>query len=225
MANVGFRQYNKINRPDRKLVELFRGLPAANIDDNMNRMFSLRGLKPYNKAPLLGTAFTVRVPAGNNLMFNRAIDLAQPGDVIVVDGGGYMERALCGEIMMSHAKKRGIAGFVINGCIRDVEATAEMDFPVYALGVNPNGPLKNGPGEINTPVVCGGMAILPGDILVGDADGLVVIRPEDAEEVAQKAAKQNADEKQILEKIEAQSWDRSGFAAALDKLGCEIIDG
>ncbi len=224
MANVGFRQYNKINRADRSLVDLFRGLPTANIDDNMNRMFSLRGLKPYNKAPLLGTAFTVRVPAGNNLMFNRAIDLAKPGDVIVVDGGGYMERALCGEIMMSHAKKRGIAGFVINGCIRDVEAAAQMDFPVYALGQNPNGPLKNGPGEINTPVVCGGMAILPGDILVGDADGLVVIRPEDAKEVAQKAAKQNADEKKILEAIQEERWDRSGFAAALEKLGCEIID-
>lgn len=224
MANVGFRQYNKINRADRSLVDLFRGLPTANIDDNMNRMFSLRGLKPYNKAPLLGTAFTVRVPAGNNLMFNRAIDLAKPGDVIVVDGGGYMERALCGEIMMSHAKKRGIAGFVINGCIRDVEAAAQMDFPVYALGQNPNGPLKNGPGEINTPVVCGGMAILPGDILVGDADGLVVIRPEDAKEVAQKAAKQNADEKKILEAIQEERWDRSGFAVALEKLGCEIID-
>lgn len=224
MANVGFRQYNKINRADRSLVDLFRGLPTANIDDNMNRMFSLRGLKPYNKAPLLGTAFTVRVPAGNNLMFNRAIDLAEPGDVIVVDGGGYMERALCGEIMMSHAKKRGIAGFVINGCIRDVEAAAQMDFPVYALGQNPNGPLKNGPGEINTPVVCGGMAILPGDILVGDTDGLVVIRPEDAKEVAQKAAKQNADEKKILEAIQEERWDRSGFAAALEKLGCEIID-
>ncbi len=224
MANVGFRQYNKINRADRSLVDLFRGLPTANIDDNMNRMFSLRGLKPYNKAPLLGTAFTVRVPAGNNLMFNRAIDLAEPGDVIVVDGGGYMERALCGEIMMSYAKKRGIAGFVINGCIRDVEAAAQMDFPVYALGQNPNGPLKNGPGEINTPVVCGGMAILPGDILVGDTDGLVVIRPEDAKEVAQKAAKQNADEKKILEAIQEERWDRSGFAAALEKLGCEIID-
>lgn len=224
MSNVGFRQYNNIKRADRALVELFRGIPTPNIDDNMNRMFSLRGLKPYNKAPLLGTAFTVRVPAGNNLMFNRAIDLAQPGDVIVVDGGGYMERALCGEIMMTYAKKRGIAGFIVNGCIRDVEATAEMDFPVYALGQNPNGPMKNGPGEINTPVVCGGMVIMPGDILVGDADGLVVIRPEDAAEVAQKAVKQNEGEKKLLTTIAEGKWDRSGFAVTLANLGCEIID-
>lgn len=224
MSNVGFRQYNNIKRADRALVELFRGIPTPNIDDNMNRMFSLRGLKPYNKAPLLGTAFTVRVPAGNNLMFNRAIDLAQPGDVIVVDGGGYMERALCGEIMMTYAKKRGIAGFIVNGCIRDVEATAEMDFPVYALGQNPNGPMKNGPGEINTPVVCGGMVIMPGDILAGDADGLVVIRPEDAAEVAQKAVKQNEGEKKLLATIAEGKWDRSGFAVTLANLGCEIID-
>lgn len=224
MGNVGFRQYNNIKRPDRELVELFRGLPTPNIDDNMNRMFALRGLKPYNKTPLLGTAFTVRVPAGNNLMFNRAIDLAQPGDVIVVDGGGYLERALCGEIMVSHAKKRGLAGFIVNGCIRDTEATAEIDFPVYALGQSPNGPLKNGPGEINTPVVCGGMVIMPGDILVGDADGLVVVHPEDAAEVAAKAAKQNADEQNLLKVIEAGAWDRSNFAVALADLGCEVID-
>jgi len=224
MGNVGFRQYNNIKRPDRKLVELFRGLPTPNIDDNMNRMFALRGLRPYNKTPLLGTAFTVRVPAGNNLMFNRAIDLAQPGDVIVVDGGGYLERALCGEIMMSHAKKRGLAGFIVNGCIRDTEAAAKIDFPVYALGQSPNGPLKNGPGEINTPVVCGGMVIMPGDILVGDADGLVVVHPEDAAEVAAKAAKQNADEQNLLKVIEAGTWDRSNFAVALANLGCEIID-
>lgn len=224
MSNVGFRQYNKIKRADRSLVELFRGIPTPNIDDNMNRMFALRGLKPYNKTPLLGTAFTVRVAAGNNLMFNRAIDLAQPGDVIVVDGGGYMERALCGEIMISHAKERGLAGFVVNGCIRDVEAVQQIDFPVYALGLSPNGPMKNGPGEINAPVVCGGMVIMPGDILAGDADGLVVIRPEDAAEVAQKAAKQNEGEKKLLETIHAGKWDRSGFATALAEMGCEIIE-
>jgi RraA family protein len=222
---IGFRQYNNIRRADKALVELFRDMPTPNIDDNMNRMFSLRGLKPYNRTSLLGTAFTVRVPAGNNLMFNRAIDLAQPGDVIVVDGGGYMERALCGEIMMTYARTRGIAGFVVNGCIRDLAATQEMDdFSVYALGVNPNGPMKNGPGEINTPVVCGGMVIHPGDIIAGDIDGLVVIRPEDAAEVAEKAANQNAGEKKLLETIAAGTWDRSNFEVTLNNLGCEIID-
>jgi len=202
---------------------MFRGVPSPNIDDNMNRIYALTGLKPFNGVPLLGTAFTVKVPAGDNLMFNRAIDLALRGDVLVVDGGASMERALCGEIMISHAKHRGLAGFVINGCIRDVDAIAAIDFPVFALGSNPNGPLKNGLGEINVPVVAGGMAILPGDILIGDADGIVVVRPQDAAEVAAKAAKQNESERKLLESIAAGKWDRSSFAAILAEKGCEII--
>ncbi|HHU22541.1 MAG TPA: RraA family protein [Clostridiales bacterium] len=223
MSNVGFRRFTNINRPDKSIVELFRGLPTPNICDNMSRLYALSGLKPYNKAPLLGTAFTVKVPAGENLMFNHAIDLAQPGDVLVIDGGGSMERALCGEIMISHAKHRGLAGFIINGCIRDIDAIADMDFPVYALGANPNGPLKNGLGEINVPVVAGGMAILPGDILIGDADGIVVVRPQDAVEVAAKAAKQHEGEHKLLEIIAAGTWDRSSIATALAEKGCEII--
>lgn len=223
MANVGFRQYLDSNRPSKKLVELFAGIPVPNIDDNMNRIYGLFGLKAFNKTPLLGPAYTVKCPAGDNLLFNRAIDLAEPGDILVIDGCGGTDRALCGEIMVSHAMKRKLGGFIINGCIRDVETIANMDFPIYAVGVNPNGPLKNGPGEINVPVVAGGMAIMPGDILAGDADGLVVIRPSDAEEVAAKAHKQNEIEKQLLKAIEAGQWDRSGFALELENKGCEII--
>ena len=223
MANVGFRQYLNIDRPSKELVALFAGLPTPNIDDNMNRLFGLYGLKPFNKTLLLGTAYTVKCPAGDNLLFNRAIDLAQPGDILVIDAGGATERALCGEIMVTHAMKRELGGFIINGCIRDAEAISKMNFPVYAIGVNPNGPLKNGPGEINVPVVAGGMAIMPGDILVGDADGLVLVRPSDAEEVAAKARKQNEIEQKLLATIEAGQWDRSGFAKDLENKGCEII--
>ena len=223
MANVGFRQYLNINRPSKKTVELFAGIPVPNIDDNMNRIYGLFGLKPFNKAPLLGTAYTVKCPAGDNLLFNRAIDLAEPGDILVIDAGGGTDRALCGEIMVTHAMKRKLGGFIINGCIRDVEVIAKMDFPIYAIGVNPNGPLKNGPGEINVPVVAGGMAIMPGDILVGDADGLVVVRPSDAEELAAKARKINENEQKLLVTIEAGQWDRSGFAKDLENKGCEII--
>lgn len=225
MGNAGYRIYTEIQRPDRAVIDLFKGLPTPNINDNMNRMFALRGLKPYNKTPLLGPAFTVRVAAGNNLLFNRAIDMAQPGDILVIDGGGFADRALCGEIMFTHAKKRGLGGFVVNGAIRDVEAAEKMDFPIYAVAECSNGPLKNGPGEINAPVVCGGLAIMPGDILVGDADGVVCVRPEDAKEVAEKAWKQNAAEKEILKMIEQQTWDRSGFPKKLADQGCEIIEG
>lgn len=223
MGNVGFRQYLDIDRPDPSLIALLEGIPTPNIDDNMNRMYAIHGLRPFNKAPLLGPAYTVRVPAGDNLLFNRALDLAQPGDIMVIDGAGGLDRALCGEIMVSHAMKRKLGGFIINGLIRDSEAIAQLDFPVYALGVSPNGPYKNGPGEINVPVVVGGMAILPGDILVGDQDGLVVVRPGDAEVVAQKARGQNKAEQEIMAKIEAGTWDRSGFPDILASKGCEII--
>ncbi len=223
MGNVGFRQYTQMNRPDSSLIALLKGIPTPNIDDNMNRMYAVHGLRAFNKAPLLGPAYTVRVPAGDNLMFNRALDLAQPGDIMVIDGAGGLDRALCGEIMVSHARKRGLGGFVINGLIRDSEAIAELDFPVFALGVSPNGPYKNGPGEINVPVVAGGMAILPGDILVGDQDGLVVVRPGDAEAVARKAKGQNQAEQEIMVKIEQGTWDRSGFAEVLASKGCEIV--
>lgn len=224
MANVGFRQFLNIRRPDRRLVELFAGIPTPCIDDNMNRIYGLSGLKPFNNIPLLGPAFTIKCTGGDNLVFNRAIDLAEPGDILVVDSGGVMDRALCGEIMISYAMSRKLGGFVINGCVRDSEFIAGCGFPVYAMGLSPNGPLKNGPGEVNVPVVAGGMAILPGDILAGDADGLVVIRPEDAEEVAGKARKQQEEERKLLGVIADGKWDRSSFAAILESKGCEIVE-
>ena len=107
---------------------------------------------PLNpKARLLGTAFTVNAPAGDNLLFHAALDMAQPGDVIVLANKGSMSRALCGEIMSNYAKKRGLAGIIIDGCVRDSYTLSQMDFPVYAKGITPNGPYKNGPGEMNFP--------------------------------------------------------------------------
>lgn len=158
---VGCRIKKNIVRPDRSLVEAFRGIPVANIDDCMNRLSAVQAeLCPMNSSPLLGTAFTVKCPAGDNLMFHKALDLAQPGDVLVIAAGGSMSRALCGEIMATYARSRGIAGFIIDGCVRDRDELAQFtDFPVYAKGVIPNGPYKNGPGEINFPVSVGGQVI------------------------------------------------------------------
>jgi RraA family protein len=224
MTNVGFREYINIKRPERAMIEQFRGLPVPNIDDNMNRLYAVSPeIVPFNKSPLLGCAFTVKVPAGDNLMFHRALDLAEPGDILVIDGAGGTDRALCGEIMVKYAISRGLGGFIINGCIRDAESLSEMDFPVYAIGVNPNGPYKNGPGEINVPVVAGGVAILPGDILVGDADGIVVIRPQDADGIACNAMAQNEKEQMEMEKIKVGTMERSWVNALLTEKKCETI--
>ena len=226
MSNAGFRIYTKIRRPARELVEEFRGLPVANIADEMNRLFCVDArIKPLNHTPLLGTAFTVKAKVGDNLMFHKAIDMAQPGDVIVVDVQGDLTNSLTGEIMMRLAAKRGLAGVVVDGAVRDADALREMEFSVYAAGVTPKGPYKEGPGEINVPVSCGGVVVFPGDILVGDGDGIVVISPKDAPTVLEKAKKKLAQEQATFKAIEEGTLDRSAYSdEAFIKKGCEILD-
>ena len=161
---IGCRIRRDFERPDPKLVEAFRGLPVANIDDCMGRIASVdAGLKNVNHTPLLGVAFTVRCPAGDNLMFHKALDLAKPGDILVIAAGGSMSRSLCGDIMSTYAKSRGIAGFVVDGCIRDLEElSAYTDFPVFARGATPNGPLQERPRRDQLPGICGWTGHLPG---------------------------------------------------------------
>ena len=178
---VGCRIRRNFERPAKELVEAFRGIPVANIDDNCGRIAAVdASIYPLNpKARLLGTAFTVNAPAGDNLLFHKALDMAQPGDVIVLANKGsmsralcgeIMSRALCGEIMSSYAKSRGLAGIIIDGCVRDSYTLSQMDFLVYAKGVTPNGPYKNGPGKMNFPVSFAGIIINPGDIIVGKGE-------------------------------------------------------
>ena len=200
MVNVGNRIFTNVTRPDRGLIEQFRGLPSSNINDEMNRLYCMHDyihlLNPEKARPLLGTAITVKAPIGDNLFFHQALDMAQEGDVIVVDGGSGCNRSLAGEIMLRFACKKGIAGIVVDGCLRDLDGIESLDMPVYAKGVTPQGPFKFGPGEVNVPVACGGQVVFPGDILVGDRDGIVVIRRQDAQEVAQAAiAKKAAEDK------------------------------
>ncbi len=226
MSNVGFRVYTKINRPNPELVASFKGLPVANIADEMNRFFCMDAcIKPMNKALLLGTAFTVRTRTADNLLLHKAIDMAQPGDVIVVDAQRDLVNAITGEIMMTEARKKGLAGVVIDGAVRDAQALHEMDMPVYAAGVTPKGPYKDGPGEINVPICCGGVVVNPGDIIVGDADGIVVITPQDASEILVKAQAKFQKEQEIFRAIEAGTRDKAWIDRDLKARGCELIDG
>ena len=221
---VGFRIFSEISRPDKALIALFEGIPVANLGDNMGRLYCMdASIKPYNSRPLLGSAITVKVPAGDNLMFHKAIGMAQPGDIIVVDGEGSLAHALCGEIMMREAIAKGVAGFVVDGAIRDVEALAQLPISVYARGVQPRGPYKNGPGEIGVPVAVGGLVVMPGDILVGDEDGIVVVRPSDAPEVAQKGRQHSEMEGEKFKKIAAGTLDKGWVDKSLTSQGCEIL--
>ncbi|NLM95752.1 MAG: RraA family protein [Firmicutes bacterium] len=189
MSNLGFRIIQDINRPSKELLEAFRGVQTAFIGDAVNRFFCVDSrIKLVNKGNLrmVGSAFTVRTRIADNLMVHKALDLAKPGDVIVIDAEGDMNVAIFGDHMTTAAMLRGLAGYVVNGCIRDVETIETMDFPVFAKGVSPRGPYKDGPGEINVPICCGGVVVKPGDIVVGDRDGVAVIPLEEAENVLAK---------------------------------------
>lgn len=225
MSNVGFRIRTRITRPPQDLIERFRGIPVANIADNLNRMFCIdAGISAMNNAPLLGTAFTVKTRPGDNLLLHKAIDMAAPGDIIIVDAQGETVNSLIGELMILWAQRRGIAGFVIDGAVRDSGAIRNFTIPVYAAGVTPMGPYKDGPGEINEPVSCGNVVILPGDIIVGDEDGVVVIRPAEAENVLAKAQATIKKEAEIMEAIGNGTWDRTWVDKALKEKGCEFVD-
>ena len=226
MSNIGFRIFTRIHRAPKARVEQFRGLPVANIADEMNRMFCLDArIRPMNSSPLLGVAFTVRARPGDNLMLHRAIDMAEPGDVILVEDQGDLANAISGENMMLWAARRGLAGVVVDGAMRDADSIGKMNFPVYARGINPRGPHKAGPGEINVPIACGGVAVQPGDIVVGDADGVLVIPRQDGEAVLAKARNKLAQELATRTAIVSGTWDRSAYTEERFRaLGCEIID-
>lgn len=226
--SVGCKIVKDFPRPSRDLVERFRGKQVANIDDNMGRIAAVdHSLVPIGKGQLLGTAFTVRVPQGDNLMFHAAMDLAKPGDVIVIDAGGFEDRAIFGELMATYCKSRGIRGIVCDGAIRDSQALAEMeDFPVFAKAVTPNGPYKNGPGEIGCQVVIGGKVVHPGDIIVGDADGLLIISPENAKMLAQETEAVEEKEAKIMEHIlQEGTYERPWVWEILNQIGVQVCEG
>jgi len=223
MQQVGFRILARRDT-DRALVDLFKGLPASIISDNLSRMTGTFGLTPYHRpgVQLLGTALTVRTRPGDNLMIHKALQLGKPGDVLVIDGGGTIERALFGDIMKNVAKMRGFTGVVIDGAIRDAAAYREDGFPCYARGVCHRGPYKDGPGEINVPVSVGSMVVMPGDIVVGDDDGVVFIAPAEARAVAAASRKKAQVEAQTLDSIAKRAYDDAWIDQALKAKGVEV---
>lgn len=225
MGNIGCKIINDFNRPDKNLVEEFRELPVANIDDCMNRTAAVNeNIRPMNKAKLLGPAFTVKVAQGDNLMFHKAMDMAKEGDVIVIDAGGFTGRAIFGELMINYCKVRGVAGVIVDGSIRDYDTLSKMDFPVYARGITPNGPYKNGPGEINTVISFGGQVVRPGDIIVGDEDGIVVIKPEEAKDLVEKVKNVSLKEKEIMDTMLTDgTYIRPWVNEKLYEINCKII--
>ena len=187
---------------DPALVEAFRGRAVANISDNLERLSAAVGLRPFHGGgTMAGTALTVRTRPGDNLAIHEALTLIRPGDVVVVDGGGDTSRALVGEIMKAVAQSRGCVGFVMDGAIRDADAFARDTFPCFARAAIHAGPYKFGPGEINVPVTIGGMVVHPGDIVVGDGDGVVAFPAAVGPALLEATLKQEEKEEAILRSI------------------------
>jgi RraA family protein len=185
-----------------ELIEAFSSCSVANISDNLDRAIGAVGIRPFSKrARLVGRALTVRTAAGDNLFVHKALDEVFPGAVIVVDGNGFKGRALIGEIMAAIARSRGASGFIIDGAIRDVEQISAGDFPVFARSSIHLGPYKNGPGAINVPVSVGGMLVNPGDIIVGDADGIVAFSPGVARALLEATKKQADKEANMIQSV------------------------
>lgn len=172
-----------------------------------------------HRMKLAGSALTVEVRPGDNLMIHAAIALAKPGDVLVIDGKGDQSAALMGTIMMNACRQVGIAGVVIDGAVRDSVEIDEMGFPVFSVGTNPNGPTKLASGRIGHPVSVGGVAVRPGDLVIGDADGVVVVEREKVETLLQAAAKKVEDEAARIEAIKQGNTAAKWLDAALRNAG------
>jgi regulator of RNase E activity RraA len=222
---IGFSVQPIARRVSRDYVEKFRALPVANVSDCMSRLTGGGPrLRPYHAGGgLSGPAFTVKTRPGDNLIVHKALDVASPGDVVVVDAGGDLTNSIIGEIMISYAINRGLAGIVINGSIRDSDAVRGLNFPVYAAGVTHRGPLKSGPGEIGRAIAFDGMVIEPGDLIIGDGDGLLCIPFDEVEEVYQAAAAKKKAEDKTLSTLKAGgSMDRAWVDDTLKQLGCKL---
>jgi regulator of RNase E activity RraA len=178
----GFRIRSHIDRPDPEIVARFGAFDTPTISDRMNRLYTMApGIRNLTdeRLRILGPACTVKVYPGDNLMVHKALDIAEPGDVVVVDTSASTMTAVLGDLVSTKARHRGLAGFVVDGLIRDLSAIRALgNFPVFARGVTPTGPLHRGPGEINHPVSAGGIVVYPGDIIVGDLGGVVVVPQE-----------------------------------------------
>ena len=226
IGKPGFRFKTDFERPPAEVVELYRSLMnetgclTGNVGDCIGRCAAMDS-RVANLAPgmkLVGPALTVRVPPTDNLMIHKALTLIQPGDVLVIEGRGP-SWALLGWLMVSTARKLGVAGIVADGCVRDAQEIRKSGFPVFAAGLSPNGPFKEGPGEINYPITCGGQIVHPGDFIVADDDGVVVMRQEIAPSVIEEVHKIIQREDQRMKEIEAGQVIRAGIDEMLAQKG------
>lgn len=191
VGKIGLRVEPEIERATKEQIEKLKPYACAQISDGLNKFYTMdsgiRQLFPADK--FIGTAITIKTRSADNLLIHKAISLIQPGDVLVVDTQGCVNYSLMGELMVTCMKKMGAIGIVADGCVRDIVDLEKIGIPVFARGTTPAVGDKDGPGEINVPISCGGVVVMPGDIVIGDADGVVVIPKADVDDVTKNAEK------------------------------------
>jgi regulator of RNase E activity RraA len=207
------------------IAEKFRELPVSNVSDCMNRLAAggprLRPM--HDSGYLSGAALTVKLPAGDNLMLHKALQLIEPGDVVVAEASGETRNAITGQLMMDIAQKKGAAGVVIYGAIRDSGYFRTRNFPIYACGVTHRGPYRNGPGEINVPISIEGMVIEPGDLIIGDEDGILCVPFAEADTIYKAGKAKLAAEDEARAATERGDLDKPWVDEALKRLKCEGV--
>ena len=221
---AGFRIRMNIERPPPTIVGAFRDFETPDISDILNRMYTMRPeiRNVVNEVPLYGPALTVKVFPGDNLMVHKALDAARPGDIVVVDTSGSQRNAVLGDLVANKAKHRGIAGFIVDGLVRDLPGLKDAGLPVYARGITPFGPLHRGPGELNYAISCGGIVVNPGDIIVADSSGIAVVRQEVAEDTVIRLRAHRARLQQYVADVKAGNFSNDWVDRQLAADNCQI---
>ena len=223
----GFRIRKNIPRADNAmLIERYREFETPDISDLCNRMYAMSSeiKNLVNDTKIVGTACTVKTFPGDNLMVHKALDIANPGDIIVVDSSGSTTNAVIGDLVAAKAKHRGIAGFIIDGLIRDLPEVQNVGLPIYAKGVTPVGPLHRGPGEINFPISCGGIVVNSGDIVCADITGVVVVRQDFAADILERLGEQRAGLEAYVAAVKRGEFSNAWVDRLLEETLCNIID-
>ncbi|MCK6453541.1 MAG: RraA family protein [Alphaproteobacteria bacterium] len=221
LGQPGFCIVPDFDRPPGAEIEKLGRFAVSLIGDGLGRRAIMdAAIRPINPARrLCGPAFTVETRGADNLMLHAALALAKPGDVIVCDAHGDLSAAVWGGLMGASAVKLGLGGLVIDGAVRDREELYQMELPVFARGVTPCGPHKDGPGQINLPIACGGVPVHPGDVVVGDGDGIIVVPKADLAMAIAAAAQRDAGEARRRVEIERGEITQPWLEAALRAKG------
>ena len=221
----GFAVNPRSKGPSDAWLDKFRGVPTSWVSDVLGRSIGTIGLNTYHNAPslmMVGRALTVRVRPGDNLMIHKALQIARKNDVIVIDGGGDVTQALIGGNMQITGHFREIAGFVIDGAIRDLADWAKGTMPIWARGHTHRGPSKDGPGEINVTISCAGLVVNPGDLVIGDADGVMAVPAADLDAVWPLVEKQREKEERTSQGNKVGDIDPERFDSILRAKGCPV---